>query len=117
MQTNEIKNMNENKEWSAYKLCWVEYRAVEGKVKKTDAKILSKSGQLASVSFYTPDRLYDHFPSREKAEEWVSMINKEKLSKKYEVRFFTDKQYSLAKKENGYAIPFTSKQEKEMFVI
>lgn len=117
MKTNEIKNMNATKEWSAYKLFWIEYRAVKGRVTKADAKVLSKNGRLASVPVITPDRLYDHFPCREKAEEWVSMIKKEKLVKKYEVRFFTDKQYSLAKKENGYAIPFTSKQEKEMFVI
>lgn len=57
-----------------------------------------------------------HFPSKERAMEFINNFNK-KLSKRYMVRLFTDKQFGIAKAENGYAIPYTKKQLDEVYYV
>lgn len=104
---------------SPYRIYWVEFRAQKGRVTKKDAKILlsdvsrwSSYGKNALKHFASKECAYDYL--KEKVESF------RKLSKAYEVRMLTDKQYSMAKcdfKNRFINVPFTQKQESEMFVI
>ena len=57
-----------------------------------------------------------HFVSKEKAIAFITNFNG-KLSKRYMVRLFTDKQFGMVKQANGYAIPYTKKQLAEVYYI
>lgn len=57
-----------------------------------------------------------HFPSKEKAIDFLTTFNK-KLNKRYKVRLFTDRQFGMAKESEGYAIPYTKKQQEEVYYV
>ena len=107
--------------FSPYKIAWIEFRATKGVVTKKDRTILTKF----HLSHLSGTREYMHFPTKEKAEEYLATIQTNKLTKSYEVRIFTDKQFGMMKldvdksrfDDSKYHIPFTEAQEKEMKII
>ena len=111
--------MNKNITLSPYKITWVEFRAVKGIVTKKDTKILRKYTMLGN-NFRNGDRIHEHFASKDMALAYIDCKCEDfkKLSKHYEVRICTYKQFSLGHIENGCnIIPFTTKQNSEMFII
>ena len=99
---------------SSYRIYWAEFTPVTGKyVTKKD--IAAIKGNAFYVGKYNTN-YRQHFPSKEKALEFISNFDK-KLSKRYSVRLFTDKQFGMAKPENGYAIPYTQKQLNEVYYV
>lgn len=104
---------------SPYKIFWVEFRAQKGRVTKKDAKILLSN--VFAWDSYGKNAL-KHFASKESACEYLEKKAEsfKKLSKAYEVRLCTDKQYGMAKcdfKNRFVKVPFTQKQESEMYII
>lgn len=96
--------------FSAYRITWVELRPATGyKMTKADA---NKCGAIVR---HNNGYGYMHFASRERALEWLKTHHS--LSKVYECRLFTDKQFGMAQASTGYAIPFTSKQYSEVFYV
>jgi len=97
-----------------YKVTWVEFRATKGIVTKHDKRVMHVQG-------CTKHRFYKFFGSKQNAVDFLNddLTKRDfaKLDKSYECRILTDKQYSLAKEENGYKIEFTEHQENEMIVI
>jgi len=100
-------------EFSPYKIYWAEFTPMTGLyVTKKDIAALGEK-------FYCGihNKTYrKHFVSKEKAIAFITNFNG-KLSKRYMVRLFTDKQFGMAKQENGYAIPYTKKQLAEVYYI
>lgn len=93
---------------SKYIITWIEIVPVSGIVTKHDRRIF---GDLSLMG--TDYQYFKHFPSRDKALEWLDSFNK-KLDKQYRCRLFTDAQYSRIR--NGI-VPFTRKQESEVYYI
>lgn len=100
---------------SPYKVYWAEFTPVTGKyvTKKDIATIRGYNDRF--IGRYNKNYRH-HFPSKECAIEFINGFNK-KLSKRYMVHLFTDKQFSMAKQENGYAIPYTKKQLEEVYYV
>lgn len=108
--------MTQNITISAYKVMWVEFRAVKGIVTKKDAKILRKNAITRQWS--CGDRIQEHFGNKEAALEYLRTKDFSKLSKHYEVRLCTDKQFGMGSMENrSNIINFTDKQNAEMYII
>lgn len=100
---------------SAYKIYWAEFTPVTGKfVTKKDIAAIKGFSDRYIGRYNTYYR--HHFASKERALEFIKNFDK-KLSKRYKVRLFTDKQFGMAKQENGYAIPYTKKQLAEVYYI
>ena len=99
-------------EFSPYKIYWAEFTPTTGRVvTQHDQKA------LGAIQVWRGQKNYRrHFASKEKALEFVNKFDK-KLDKRYQVRLFTDKQFGMAKQENGYAIPYTKKQLAEVYYI
>ena len=97
---------------SPYKIYWVELVPIKGIVTKHDRKLF---GDVLLRG--TEKKHYKHFPSKDKAIDWLSNFDASRLNKSYECRLFTDKQFGLAKAEDNFAIPFTSKQLKEVYYL
>lgn len=104
-----------NVRFSAYKIYWAEFTPVTGKyiTKKDIATIQGHADRY--IGRYNTN-YFKHFASKERALEFINNFNK-KLSKRYMVRLFTDKQFGMAKQENGYAIPYTKKQMEEVYYV
>lgn len=101
---------------SPYKIVWVEFRPKYGKATKADCnKIEGWRCTYHTADLYTKC-YYKYFSSKEKAIEFLQNFNK-KLSKKYECRMFTDKQFGMRCRENDYKVPFTKKQQNTFYVI
>ena len=98
---------------SSYTIYWAEFTPVTGRVvTKHDRKQL---GEICNIG--TKTKYYrKHFPSKEDAIRFLKSFDK-KLDKRYMVRLFTDKQFGMAKEEDGYAIPYTSKQREEVYYV
>lgn len=92
-------------ELSAYRIYWAEFFPAYGVVTKHDRK------QLGEIMSYhkSPKTYRKHFPSKEKAVEFLTNFNKP-LNKPYTVLLFTYRQFALAKQSEGYAIHYTRKQ-------
>ena len=104
-----------NVNFSAYKIYWAEFTPVTGRyiTKKDIAAIRGVNDRY--IGRY--NKYYrHHFPSKDAAIKFIDTFDK-KLSKRYMVRLFTDKQFSMAKAENGYAIPYTKKQMEEVYYV
>ena len=100
---------------SAYKIYWAEFTPVTGKyITKKDIATIQGYADRYIGRYNTNYR--KHFASKERALEFINNFNK-KLSKRYMVRLFTDKQFGMAKQETGYAIPYTKKQLAEVYYI
>ena len=105
--------MKHNFEISAYKITWIELRSTDGVASIADK---NKLKNLWSIS-NDKTSLLKHFGCKENAIAEIERIKKISLRKQYEVRLFTDKQFGMAKCDNGYKIPFTKKQNEDMFII
>lgn len=100
---------------SAYKIYLAEFTPTTGKyITKSDIATIEGYADRYTGRYNTNYR--KHFASKERALEFINNFNK-KLSKRYMVRLFTDKQFGMAKQENGYAIPYTKKQLEEVYYI
>ena len=97
---------------SAYKIWWAEFTPTTGRVvTKHDQR------KLGGIQVWRGEKRFRrHFPSRDKALEFVTTFSG-KLDKRYAVRFFSDKQFSMAKESEGYAIPFTKKQMEDVHYV
>lgn len=103
-----------NLTFSPYQITWVEFRATKGIVTLKDKRLFS-NGRYIDRTQSTTYKVW--FSCKESAERYVSRIKTNRLSKAYEVRYFNDKQFALAKESEGYAIHFTKRQNEQMFVI
>lgn len=100
-----------NNNFSPYKVIWAEFFPAYGIVTKHDRK------QFGDILCLGRKKTYrKHFANKSAAYEYICTFNK-KLDKPYIVRLFTDKQFSLAKEADGYAIPYTNKQYAETYRI
>lgn len=106
---------NESIHLSAYAIYWVEFRPIKGIATIKDMQILGRD-RLTHRDIYSGN-CYMHFGSIDAAKEHISAINSSKLSKHYEVRFFTDKQYGMRSEDSGYKVPFTAKQNDNVVVL
>lgn len=97
---------------SSYKVYWVELTPKKGIVTKSDRKAFGEA-----VLSGNEKKHYKHFSSKKAAIDWLMGFNK-KLDKKYTALLFTDKQFSMAKADNGeMVIPFTEKQSREVYEL
>lgn len=97
---------------SPYKIYWIELVPIKGIVTKHDRRLFGEYCLIGKESKH-----YKHFPSKQKALDWLANFDSAKLDKSYSCRLFTDKQFGLAKAENDFAIPFTSKQLNEVYYL
>lgn len=95
---------------SPYKVYWVELTPSEGIVTKHDRRLFGDTYQRG-----TEKRHRKHFPSKQEALDWLANFDATRLDKSYSCCLFTDKQFSLAKAEYNFAIPFTTKQRNEVY--
>ena len=97
---------------SPYKIYWVELVPSKGIVTKHDRRLF---GDVLLRG--TEKKHYKCFWSKDKALDWLANFDATRLDKSYSCRLFTDKQFGMAKAENNFAIPFTSKQLKEVYYL
>ena len=97
---------------SPYKVYWVELVPSKGIVTKHDRRLFGDTYPRS-----TEKRHRKHFSSKQDALNWLANFDATRLDKSYSCRLFTDKQFGLAKAENDFAIPFTSKQLKEVYYL
>lgn len=103
-----------NKALSAYKITWVEFRPQSGKATRKDCCIFAGwQSNLHSADVHTRC-YYKHFPTKDKALAYLKSFDR-KLTKSYECRLFTDKQFSMRRREDGYKVPFTKQQIEEVY--
>ena len=111
--------MNELPKLSPYRIWWVIITPISGCVRKADIKRLG--GDIRVRPPFHEDRFCVFFPSKEKALAFVTAHYN--LSKPYEARLLTDRQFGNVKvsynSKNGvvWDIPYTAKQRAEVFVM
>lgn len=102
---------------SKYQITWIEFRPENGIATKQD---INKIDRIFGYSRHACDIhtgcYYKWFGSKENALEFLKNFDK-KMSKRYECRLFTDKQYGDRKESEGYKVKFTKKQESEVYYI
>lgn len=104
--------MEKSYKLSAYKIYWAEFFPTTGRVvTKQDQKVLG-----ARLTHMNMETYRKHFASKHDAIEFLTNFSG-KLSKRYKVMLFSDKQMSMAKQENGYRIPYTDEQKKEVYYV
>lgn len=96
---------------SSYKIVWVEFIPSKGYVTKHDQKLL---GALDAIDKLKTFKMC--YPSIKAARYFLRNFRK-RLDKNYRCLISTDKQFGMAKEENGYKIPYTEKQLKEEFIL
>lgn len=96
---------------SRYEIVWVEFIPSKGYVTKHDQKLLGALDTFNKLKSFK--RCY---PNKNAAISFIRTFNK-KLDKNYRCLISTDKQYGMAKEENGYKIPYTEKQLKEVYIL
>lgn len=96
---------------SSYKIVWVEFIPSKGYVTKHDQKLL---GALDAIDKLKTFKMC--YPSIKAARNFLRNFRK-RLDKNYRCLISTDKQFGMAKEENGYKIPYTEKQLKEEFIL
>lgn len=94
---------------SPYIITWVEVRPFYGIIPIKDLKKMKIAHGIEKNRGYAP------FPNKEKALEWIEKTSQIKLSKSYQVRMFSDKQFSMAKMYR--LIPFTKKQWEDVYYL
>lgn len=97
---------------SPYKVYWVELVPSKGIVTKHDRRLF---GDVLLRG--TEKKHYKHFMNKQGVLDWLANFDATRLDKSYSCRLFTDKQFGLAKAEDNFAIPFTSKQLKEVYYL
>lgn len=97
---------------SSYQVFWAEITPSKGIVTKHDRKAF---GDLTFIG--VKRKYFKPFVNKDCAMRWIENFKK-KLDKKYTVRLFTDKQFSMATRSEGeLIIPFTKKQKEEVYII
>lgn len=100
------------KTFSSYQIHWVEFfPTTKCNVSKHDQKVFGAISVFEKQSTYKK-----HFPSKQAAIDYLRNFNSA-IDDRYRCRIFTDKQFGMAKEEEGYAIPYTKKQAKEEYFI
>ncbi len=100
--------------FSAYTIYWAEFTPTVGKY-VTKADIIKIKGYDDGYIGRYNTYFRKHFPSKAAALEFIKSFGK-KLSKRYAVRLFTDKQYGMITREKD-AVPYTRKQLAEVYYI
>ena len=108
----DIKVMEKIIKLSPYGIYWVELVPIKGIVTKHDRGLFGDAFQRG-----TEKKHYKHFSSKQRALDWLANFDATMLDKSYECRLFTDKQFGMTKAEDNFAIPFTSKQLKEVYYL
>lgn len=118
---NKTKQMEES--LNEYTITWVEFRPMSGIATKVDCKKMNFADhEPRQHNGYA----YDYFEYKRNAIDYIKCvqfdIERRKLSKKYEVRLFTDAQFksmdmSIKEKGKGYPVEFTNKQNEEMIIL
>lgn len=111
METKKYKSVNE---FSPYQIVWLYMTPVQG--------TFALKSDIEKIAGYAIGNGYEkyilrHFANKEKAIEFIKSFDK-KLEKKYKVRICTDAQFGKSQK-NGkdLIIPFTKKQQQEVYYI
>lgn len=99
-----------NKEFSQYKIIWVEFSPITGKATKKD---IAKIDGIYYNSAFKNGKYYKHFANKESAINFLKTFDK-KLSKQYSCKLFTDKQFSNIV---NWVVSFTQKQQQEIYYI
>lgn len=113
MRTNELPKL------SAYKTWWVIVTPVKGCVRKIDIKRMGGHTQVRTP--FHEDRFCACFASKDKALNFIDSPHN--LSKQYEARLLTDKQFGdikvtwLPQGGQEWDIPYTRKQKNEVFIM
>lgn len=102
-ETNNKKQSN-MKEFSPYKVTWVELVPATGIVTKHDRKVFGEFRPKGKEMTHRK-----HFSCKEDAISWITNFDASRLEKAYTCYLFTDKQFALAKAENNFAIHYTKK--------
>lgn len=98
---------------SPYKILWIEFIPAKGIVTKHDQKLFG----AISVVGKSPKTYRKPVGTREAGLSFIESLRTKKLDKHYTCRFFTDKQFGMAKESEGYAIHYTQKQIAESVEI
>lgn len=98
---------------SPYQVLWLEFIPVKGIVTKHDQKLLG-SPRIVGKS---PKTFRKPVGTREAGLAFIESLGCKQLDKHYTCRFFTDKQFGMAKESEGYAIHYTQKQIAESIEI
>ena len=96
---------------SPYEIVWIEYIPIKGYVTKHDQKVL---GALDAIDKLKTFKMC--YANKNAAMYFIRTFRK-RLDKDYRCLIFTDKQYGMAKEENGYKIPYTEKQLEEVYTL
>lgn len=98
--------------FSSYQITWVEIRPIQGrKVTLRDQKAF---GGAIYLSIERNGYGYARFATKERARAWLKQ--ERKLSKRYEARLFSDKQFGI-RKAPLYEVPFTEKQLNDVYFL
>ena len=100
-----------------YNITWIEFRPEFGIATKADVKQIDGrvSMHRHACDIHTGCH-YKWFTSKEKAVEFLQNFDK-KLSKRYECRLFTDKQFGDRNEKDNHKVAFTKKQMSEVYYI
>ena len=98
---------------SSYRITWVEFRPTTRHPTKGDLKVFDATSPKYGYDTYT-NCFYKAFCNKQAAEAFVNSICAKRLSKDYEARFFTDKQFSMRLEKERYRVPFTKMQEENL---
>lgn len=100
-----------------YRVTWVEFRPESGIATKADIRKLdSFVPRYGSACDIHTGCHYKWFACKTDAVNFLQNFSK-KLSKRYECRLFTDKQFGDRNEKDGHKVHFTKKQENEVFYI
>ena len=100
---------------SPFKIYWAEFTPVDGKI-ATLKDIYAINGSAHKYIGRFHANCLRWFGSKARALDFIQTFNK-KLSKKYMVRLFTDKQFGMTKIAEGEEIPYTKKQLVKVYFI
>ena len=96
---------------SPYRIVWVEFTPSKGYVSQHDQKQFGAALTIPKINKH-----YKWFTSKDEAVKYLTSFRKP-LDKEYTCLICTDKQYGLAEASNDYEIPFTEKQNKEVYKL
>lgn len=101
-----------NKEFSAYRICWAEFIPMAGRC--VTVKDIRALNVYAHGIHHKTFRM--HFATKENAVQFIKRFDR-KLTKRYKVLLCTDRQFGLARMEDGYEIKYTKKQIREALYV
>lgn len=102
-----------NVTFSPYQILWLEFIPAKGIVTKHDQILLGATRIIGK----SPKTYRKPVGTREDGLAFIESLRSKQLDKHYTCRFFTDKQFGMAKESEGYAIHYTQKQIAESIEI